>query len=208
MLEAVLRTAYGRPARMSERAFWRRYGRIEHERLEFKASARNLGESVVAMAMTLGGTILVGVGDDGSVQGCRADQDTLDRVATLADEVQVDLRVSLLAVGRATVLAVAVPAIAPRVVTTPDGRLLRRVGGSNRPLRGDAVLRFLPQSVAENTPAAPLQGLQNAMRRAEAALAAELAQEGSLVFLDGPLSYFDAAAGSVPSSSLQSSRRI
>ena len=69
MLEAVLRTAYGRPARTSERAFWRRYGRIEHERLEFKASARNLGESVVAMAMTLGGTILVGVGEDGSVQG-------------------------------------------------------------------------------------------------------------------------------------------
>ena len=152
MLEAVLRTAYGRPARMSERAFWRRYGRIEHERLEFKASARNLGESVVAMAMTLGGTILVGVGDDGSVQGCRADQDTLDRVATLADEVQVDLRVSLLAVGRATVLAVAVPAIAPRVVTTPDGRLLRRVGGSNRPLRGDAVLRFLREHGAACDP--------------------------------------------------------
>jgi len=28
-------------------------------------------------------------------------------------------------------------------VTTPDGRLLRRVGGSNRPLLGDGVLRFL-----------------------------------------------------------------
>lgn len=43
---------------MSERAFWRRYGRLEHERLEFKASVRHLAESVVAMAMTSGGTIL------------------------------------------------------------------------------------------------------------------------------------------------------
>ena len=152
MIEAVFRTGQGRSVRMSERAFWRRYGRVEHERLEFKASARNLGESVVAMAMTRGGTILVGVGDDGRVRGCRADQETLDRVATLADEVQVDVRVSRLAVGGATVLSLAVPAVAPRVVTTPDGRLLRRVGGSNRPVRGDAVLRFLREHGAACDP--------------------------------------------------------
>ncbi len=128
---------------MSERAFWRRYGPVEHERLEFKASVRHLGETVVAMAMTRGGTILVGVGHDGRVPGCRVDQEMLDRVATLSDEVQVDLRTDRLAVGHATVLAITVPAVAPRVVTTPDGRLLRRVGSINRPLRGEAVLRFL-----------------------------------------------------------------
>ena len=128
---------------MSERAFWRRYGRVEHEHLEFKASVRHLGETVVAMAMTHGGTILVGVSDDGRVPGCRVDQEMLDRVATLSDEVQVDLRTDRLAVGDATVLAITVPAVAPRVVTTPDGRLLRRVGAINRPLRGEAVLRFL-----------------------------------------------------------------
>jgi ATP-dependent DNA helicase RecG len=128
---------------MSERAFWRRYGRVEHERLEFKASVRHLGESVVAMAMTHGGTILVGVSDDGRVPGCRVDQEVLDRVATVSDEVQVDLRADRLAVAGVTVLALTVPAVAPRVVTTPDGRLLRRVGSTNRPLRGEAVLRFL-----------------------------------------------------------------
>lgn len=128
---------------MSERALWRRYGSVEHERLEFKSSVRHLGESVVAMAMTRGGTILVGVSDDGRVPGCRVDQEMLDRVATWSDEVQVDLRTDQLAVGDATVLAITVPAVAPRVVTTPDGRLLRRVGSINRPLRGEAVVRFL-----------------------------------------------------------------
>jgi ATP-dependent DNA helicase RecG len=128
---------------VSRRAFWRRYGRVEHERLEFKASVRHLGETVVAMAMTKGGTILVGVSEDGRVPGCRVDQEMLDRVATLSDEVQVDLRTDRLAVGDATVLAITVPAVAPRVVTTPDGRLLRRVGSINRPLRGEAVPRFL-----------------------------------------------------------------
>jgi hypothetical protein len=58
---------------------------------------------------------------------------------------------------------------------------------------GRSVLRFMPESVAESTPMAPLQGLQNAMRRAEAALAGELAADAGLVFLDGPLTFFDAA---------------
>jgi ATP-dependent DNA helicase RecG len=143
MIAAALSSMWNAGTRMSERAFWRRYGRVEHERLEFKVSVRHLGESVVAMAMTRGGTILVGVSDDGRVPGCRIDQETLDRVSTLSDEVQVDLRIDTLAIGGVTVLALTVPAVAPRVVTTPDGRLLRRVGSTNRPLRGDAVLRFL-----------------------------------------------------------------
>lgn len=137
---------------MSERAFWRRYGPVEHERLEFKSSVRHLGESVVAMAMTRGGTILVGVGDGRRVQGCPADQESLDRVAALSDELQVDLEVDRLSVGGVVVLAIAVPAVAPRIVTTPDGRLLRRVGGTNRPLRGDGVLRFLQGRVAVGEP--------------------------------------------------------
>jgi ATP-dependent DNA helicase RecG len=128
---------------MGHRAFRRRFGAFEHERLEFKASVHRLCESVVAMAMTSGGTILVGVSDGGRVRGCDVDQGTLDRIASVADEVQVDLRVDRLLVAGSSVLAITVPSVAPRVVTTPDGRLLRRVGSTNRPLRGEGVLRFL-----------------------------------------------------------------
>ncbi len=133
---------------MSRRAFWRRYGRLEHERLEFKSSVNHIGESVVAMAMTSGGTILVGVADGPRLCGCTVEQRSLDRVADLAHEIEVDLRVRALAVGGVAVLAIEVPAVAPRVVTTADGRILRRVGGSNRPLRGDGVPRFLAERLA------------------------------------------------------------
>jgi ATP-dependent DNA helicase RecG len=132
-----------RRRKLSERRFWRRYGRLEHERLEFKSAVAHVTESVVAMAMTEGGTILIGVSDDRRLIGCPVDQVMLDRIANVAHETQVDLAVELLGVGGHSMLAVTVPPVAPRVVTTPDGRLLRRVGGSNRPLCGESVARFL-----------------------------------------------------------------
>jgi uncharacterized protein len=55
-----------------------------------------------------------------------------------------------------------------------------------------ATLSFQPLAVAENTPEAPLQGLQNSMREREAAIAESLCTAGSAVWLDGPLSFFTA----------------
>ena len=128
---------------MTRRGFWRRYGRLEHERLEFKASVNHIGESVVAMAMTHGGRIVVGVSDERRLTGHPPEQRSLDRIADVAQETGVDLEVERLDVSGTTLLVVTVPAVFPRVVTTPDGRLLRRVGSANQPLRGDSVLRFL-----------------------------------------------------------------
>jgi ATP-dependent DNA helicase RecG len=129
--------------RMSRRRFWRRFGRLEHERLEFKRSAASLQESVVAMAMNAGGVILVGVGDDRQLAGCALEQPTLDRIAFVAHEVGVALHVRALDVGGTPIVMVAVPAVGDRVVTTSDGRILRRLGSANQPLRGDAVSRFV-----------------------------------------------------------------
>lgn len=128
---------------MSLRAFWRRFGRLEHEQLEFKQSAARLHESVVAMAMASGGVIVVGVSDDRRVVGCSHDQDTLDRIAFVAHETQVELRVQAMVVGGSPLLAVHVPQVHGRIVTTPDVRILRRLGSANQPLRGDAVVRFV-----------------------------------------------------------------
>lgn len=106
---------------------------------------QHITESVVAMAMTDGGTILVGVADDRTIRGHPVEQRSLDRIAAIAHETHVDVAVELLEVAGTPVLAITVPAVAPRVVTTPDGRLLRRVGSANQPLRGDGVRRFLGQ---------------------------------------------------------------
>ena len=144
-----------RRRRLTRRAFWRRFGRLEHERLEFKVSVNHICESVVAMAMTSGGTILVGVADDRTIRGHPVEQHSLDRIAAIAHETQIDVTVEVLDVAGSPVLAVSVPAVAPRVVTTPDGRLLRRVGSTNRPLRGEGVRRFLGQRAEfEEAPAA------------------------------------------------------
>ena len=57
---------------------------------------------------------------------------------------------------------------------------------------GRTTVSFDPLALAENTPEAPLQGLQNSMREREAALAERLSASDSLVFLDGPLTFFTA----------------
>jgi uncharacterized protein len=57
---------------------------------------------------------------------------------------------------------------------------------------GTATISFDPLAVAENTPEAPLEGLQNSMRQHEAALAESLSTDDALVFLDGTLSFFTA----------------
>jgi ATP-dependent DNA helicase RecG len=131
------------PVRLTRRAFWRRFGRLEHARLEFKRSANHVVESVVAMAMADGGAILVGVTDDRRLVGCAPVQATLDRLVQVATEVDVDVALRLLRVGGATVVLCEVPAVRDRVVTTPDGRVLRRIGSANQPVRGDAVARFV-----------------------------------------------------------------
>ena len=62
---------------------------------------------------------------------------------------------------------------------------------------GRQVLAFAPETVADNTPAAPVQGLQTAMRRSETGLAERLAPEADVVFLDGPLTFLASAHGRV-----------
>lgn len=135
-------------ARMSRRRFWRRFGRLEHERLEFKRSPAGLQESVVAMSMNAGGVILVGVADDRRLTGCALDQAALDRIAFVAHETGVAVQARRLVVGGVPVVMIRVPPVRDRVVTTSDGRILRRLGSANQPLRGDAVARFVLDRVS------------------------------------------------------------
>jgi hypothetical protein len=74
-----------------------------------------------------------------------------------------------------------------RVACTSGGVMLSPL---QAPVAGSVqVIAFAPQTTGENTPLAPMQCLQNSMRRRETALAEQMAAEGSLVFLDGPLTF-------------------
>jgi hypothetical protein len=59
---------------------------------------------------------------------------------------------------------------------------------------GSAGIVFDPVAEPENSPAAPVEGLQKAMRASEAGLAERLGAQVSVVFLDGPLTFVTAAA--------------
>jgi hypothetical protein len=66
------------------------------------------------------------------------------------------------------------------------------------PVNGRGALLFEPRSEPDNTPVAPVEGLQKAMRHGEASLAEGLSAEVEVVFLDGPLTFLTTAArGSV-----------
>ena len=132
------------PEDLAEDEFWRLFGRLEHAELDFK---RGVGGSVLdaipAMAMTGGGLIVHGVDANLNIVGCPLSQRTRDRITRFANECGVEVRVRALRVGGRELTATEVPEVRERIVTTPDGRLLRRVGGDCQPLRGDALARFV-----------------------------------------------------------------
>jgi ATP-dependent DNA helicase RecG len=124
---------------------WDLFGEMEYERLDFKESAGYLKDIIPAMAMTLGGIVVCGVSDARRVVGCPLGQKTLDKIARAGHETGVDVQARALAVDGHELTIVAVPEVRDRIVTTTDGRLLRRVGSDNQPLRGDALARFVRQ---------------------------------------------------------------
>lgn len=147
------------PDRLTEDEFWDTFGRLEHESLEFKreppgkrrgkAASRGSFDAIPAMAMTNGGLIVIGVSDNPrEITGFQAAQADLDAI------VQSILHLYNLVVSTKTIvvekaetgielLVIAVPHITDTTITTPDGRLLRRVAGTNQPLTGEAMERFI-----------------------------------------------------------------
>jgi ATP-dependent DNA helicase RecG len=134
-----------------EDAFWARFGRVEHESLEFKESPYHIREVIPAMAMSHGGEIVLGVSDDRRLVGCPLNQHTLDAVMRRAREAAVDVLVTPLRVATVQLTLVTVPPVEDRIVTTSDGRLLRRVGSDNVPLFGDEVARFVASRIRRRT---------------------------------------------------------
>jgi ATP-dependent DNA helicase RecG len=131
------------PSEISAEEFWVLFGDMEYERLDFKESANSLKDIIPAMAMTLGGVVICGISDTRQIYGCPLDQKTLDRIARAGHETGVDVQAHPLAVDGTELTIVAVPEVRDHIVTTTDGRLLRRVGSDNQPLRGDALGRFV-----------------------------------------------------------------
>jgi ATP-dependent DNA helicase RecG len=131
------------PDRLTESELWDLVGRLEHEQLDFKLRADGLDEVFAAMAMTDGGLVVLGIRDNRVVAGCAMTQAVLDRVSETAHACGLEVQVREASIHETALTIVGVPEIRGRIVTTPDGRLLRRIGSHNRPLVGDALARFV-----------------------------------------------------------------
>ena len=128
---------------MRPRAFWRFAGRLEHEQLEFKRSAGHLKEAIPAMAMSRGGVLVLGVSGRPPARRPRARPGDARQGRRGRVRVGRRRRRARHHGRRPALTLLVVPAVPDRIVTTPDGRLLRRVGSANQPLRGEAVTRFV-----------------------------------------------------------------
>lgn len=127
--------------------FWDLFGEVEHETLDFKGGpADSFKELLPAMAMTDGGLVILGVSDTGGVReitGCSLSQRVQDRITRYANQCDVPVELKPFRVDGVELIAVEVPQVSDRIVTTPDGRLLRRVGGDSQPLVGDTLASFV-----------------------------------------------------------------
>lgn len=149
------------PDRLTVEEFWERFGRREHETLDFKRGApTDVLDAIVAMANTHGGLIVHGVDAELRITGCPLSQNTTDRIMRFANECDVEVKLRPLRVGDTELTVTVVPEISGRIVTTPDGRLLRRVGGDCQPLRGDAMMRFVAARSERAAEEKELRGIQ------------------------------------------------
>ena len=131
---------------MTPDEFWDLVGKLEHESLDFKRGVPDdIRETIPAMAMTDGGLIVHGVRDNRTLAGCPLSQNTADRIKRYAYECGIEVAMREVEVAEFRLTITEVPEVRGRIVTTPDGRLLRRVGGDCQPLRGDAMASFVQQ---------------------------------------------------------------
>jgi len=141
---------------MTATELWDLFGEMEHEGLDFKESANHLTAAMAAMSMTEGGLLVVGVSDGRVIKGAPLDQAAYDRIARAAQACSIDVAAVEISVDGVALSVVAVPEVRGRIVTTPDGRLLRRVGSDSLPLVGDALGRFVREREERAADAEPI----------------------------------------------------
>lgn len=120
----------------------------ESERVEFKEKmGREALESVAALANTRGGTLLIGVADDGMAKGITLGKETLrDWANRIAQISHVHPQISLATYQGKTVVILEVPE-SPLKPVSCRGRYFKRVGSSNRQMTDDDLTRAVLGSV-------------------------------------------------------------
>ncbi len=96
---------------------------MESDRLDSKTNADDLGPTIAAMAMPIGGTILVGIRERPApitVTGVAQPARTIDRAVETGQKCGVSVEAEAVGVGEVAVVVCAVPQVTGRIVSTPD----------------------------------------------------------------------------------------
>ena len=115
----------------------------EHERLEFKqAMPKNLADHIAGMANTAGGTILVGVTDEGEPVGVQASNRLLGQIQDMASNC--DPSVNARASVQDGVIVIEVEESRQKPVQSKGG-FFQRVGASTRKMKHEDVVAVFQQ---------------------------------------------------------------
>ena len=133
----------------------------EGDFVEFKQGLpeTKLREAVVAFSNTDGGVVLLGVRDDGQVQGITSDGETIAKihrsVAGVRNPGRYDVR-SLL-IGDRTILVLSVRRRREGFAQMQDGRILVRRGAMNAPVFDIELARFISQRALTRFESTPVE---------------------------------------------------
>ncbi|MEZ5448011.1 MAG: putative DNA binding domain-containing protein [Thiolinea sp.] len=122
----------------------------ENSQVEFKSAAarpESIAREIVAFANTLGGSLLIGVGDDGTISGIESDQET--RIANISRNniiPALQLDVQQARVDDKMVCLVTVPKGQDRPYQTQDGKYWLRAGSTNRMATKEELSRLFQQA--------------------------------------------------------------
>jgi len=115
----------------------------EGQKIEFKAKISGLANELVAFANASGGSVFIGIADDGKIVGVEDSNRLRSQIQDIANGC--DPRISIRIISHGTVLEVVVPEGIDKPYRCNDGFFLR-IGPNSQQLTRDEILRFAIRS--------------------------------------------------------------
>jgi ATP-dependent DNA helicase RecG len=124
----------------------------ENTAIEFKeiaVRAESLAKEIVAFANTYGGTLLLGVADDGKIIGISSDKNYEEYLANIARNnviPAIAIEIQKIIIEHKTIIAVLIPKGKDKPYQTLNNQFLIRVGSTNRVATQAELMRLFQQS--------------------------------------------------------------